>query len=202
MEGLVPEEKAFRISAIVLAAGAGRRFGDGGKSLAPWGGGRLLDHGLRTALAVPSDEVVVVTGARADAVAAHVRGLTDDPRLRLVQAPDWADGLSASLAAGIRAVRGADAAFILLGDMPRIPAAVLVPLAEAVQRGAPAAAPVFQGARGHPVVVSAALFPQLEALTGDSGAGRLLAGLGEALARVEAPDDGVLFDVDTPDGDA
>jgi CTP:molybdopterin cytidylyltransferase MocA len=48
------------------------------------------------------------------------------------------------------------------------------------------------------VAFSAALFPQPLALTGDQGAGRLLAGLGEGLIRVEAPDDGVLYDVDTP----
>ncbi|MFZ5670714.1 MAG: NTP transferase domain-containing protein, partial [Pseudomonadota bacterium] len=64
--------------------------------------------------------------------------------------------------------------------------------------GAPAAAPVFEGRRGHPVLFGASLFPALLALRGDQGAGRLLDGLDEGLARVRAGDDGVLFDVDTP----
>lgn len=195
----MPEEKAFRISAVVLAAGAGRRFGDGGKLLAPFGDGRLIDGALRAALTAPVDEVALVVGARGDAVAAHAQGRWPDPRLRAVVAPDWAQGLSVSLAAGIRAIEGADAAFVFLGDMPRIPTVVLAPLAEAVRCGAAAAAPWHGGVRGHPVLFAAALFPSLLALTGDQGAGRLLSQLGEAVARVPAPDDGVLFDVDRPE---
>ena len=194
----MPEEKAFRISAVVLAAGAGRRFGDGGKLLAPFGDGRLIDGALRAALAAPAESVVLVAGARGDAVADHALNRWPDPRLRAVVAPDWSQGLSASLAAGIRAVEGADAAFVFLGDMPRIPTAVLGPLAEAVRRGAAAAAPWHGGVRGHPVLFAAALFPALRTLSGDQGAGRLLGQLGEAVARVATPDDGVLFDVDRP----
>ena len=83
--------------------------------------------------------------------------------------------------------------------MPRIPIAVLEPLAAAVRRGAAAAAPWHGSDRGHPVLFAAALFPSLLALTGDQGAGRLLSQLGDAVARVPAPDDGVLFDVDRPE---
>jgi len=194
----VPEEKAFRVSAVLLAAGAGLRFGDGGKLLAPYGGGRLIDGALRLALASPVEDIVLVTGSRGAEVADHAAAMTDDPRLRRVVAADWADGLSASLRAGIGAVAGEDAALVLLGDMPRVPASVVEPLVAAVRAGAQAAAPMFQGQRGHPVAFSAALFPQLLALTGDQGAGRLLTGLGEGLTLVEAPDDGVLYDVDTP----
>ena len=59
-----------------------------------------------------------------------------------------------------------------------------------------AAAPAFQGRRGHPVLFRRELFAALTALTGDDGARDLLADLGGAVAIVEAPDDGVLFDVD------
>jgi len=198
MERLVPEEKAFRVSAVLLAAGAGRRFGDGGKLLSPHAGGRLIDGALRLALAAPVDEVLLVTGSRGAAVADHALALVRDPRLRIVSAPDWAEGLAASLRAGVRAAGPADAVLVLLGDMPRIPASVLSPLVDAVRRGGLAAAPVFDGQRGHPVVFSAALYPQLLALAGDQGAGRLLVGLEGALSLVEAPDDGVLYDVDIP----
>jgi molybdenum cofactor cytidylyltransferase len=57
---------------------------------------------------------------------------------------------------------------------------------------------VFGGRRGNPVLLSSALFPQLLALTGDAGARGVLQGLGDRLALVESPDDGVLFDVDEP----
>lgn len=68
--------------------------------------------------------------------------------------------------------------------------------ARAVRAGAPAAAPVFEGQRGHPALIGPALLPRLLTLHGDAGARAILKDLGEALALVAAPDDGVLFDVD------
>jgi molybdenum cofactor cytidylyltransferase len=71
-------------------------------------------------------------------------------------------------------------------------------MAAAVLACAPAAAPQFGGRRGNPVLLGAGLIPALRGLAGDTGAREILAGLGERLALVEAPDDGVLFDVDRP----
>ena len=56
--------------------------------------------------------------------------------------------------------------------------------------------PMFEGRRGNPVVLSAALFDEVLALSGDAGARKVLEALGGRLALIEAPDDGVLFDVD------
>ncbi len=123
----------------------------------------------------------------------------EEARLRIVHAADHAQGLSASIRRGIRSLPpDAAGAFLLLGDMPRTPISVLAPLAAALATGAKAAAPRFQGRRGHPVLVSKALFEDLAALDGDRGAAPVLAGLGPALTLVDAPDDGVLFDVDEP----
>ena len=182
--------------AIVLAAGSGVRFG-GGKLTAPYHGVPLLHAALVAARAAPVRSVTVVTGAGADAVSAAARAF--DPAIRIVHAADHAEGMAASLRAGVVTLPvDADAAFLFLGDMPHVPHGVLDPLAEAIRGGARAAAPVFQGKRGHPVVLSRALFAAVGELTGDTGARPLLAGLGARLVLVEAPDDGVLFDVDTP----
>lgn len=75
---------------------------------------------------------------------------------------------------------------------------MLPDLAAALAAGADAAAPVFQGQRGHPVLFARALLPQLLALTGDEGARQVLRGLGDRLALVETDDAGVLLDVDRP----
>lgn len=192
----------LRLCAVVLAAGAGSRFG-GGKLLAPCGAGVLLDGALACAFAAPAEQVIVVTGADADRVGAAARSFAERTgaaaRLRLVHAVDHAEGLAASLRAGLAAVPPeADAAFVFLGDMPRVPPAMASRLAEALD-GRLAAAPVLAGRRGHPVLIAKALFPALTALSGDRGAGPVLAGLGERLATVETDDPGVLFDVDTPD---
>lgn len=183
-----------RFAAVVLAAGAGSRFG-GGKLLADYGGAPLLHAALAAARAAPVSWLTVVTGFEAEAVAACARAF--DPAVRLVHAADHAEGMAASLRAGVASVDPqATAAFVFLGDMPRAPHAVLAPLAEAVAAGAPAAAPVYAGRRGNPVVLSRQLFGEVAMLRGDVGARPILQALGARLALVPAPDDGVLFDVD------
>ena len=180
----------LKLEAIVLAAGLGTRFG-GGKLTAPYAGGRLIDGALAAARAAPARGVTVVTGADAK-VETAAEGL------RIVHAQHYAAGLSASLRAGIESLPDdCDGVFVFLGDMPRVPHAVLQPLADALP-GHHAAAPVFDAQRGHPVLIGKALFPKLLTLTGDQGAGAVLTALGERLALVPAPDDGVLFDVDAP----
>ena len=184
------------LEAVVLAAGSGSRFG-GGKLTAPWREGLLLEGALRAAFAAPVRSVTVVIGANAPAVAAAAR--TFDPRTVIVHAADHAEGMAASLRTGLASLPAdAEGAFVFLGDMPRVPPAVLGRMARALYEGALAVAPVWQGRRGNPVLLHAELFPQLLALTGDAGARGVLQGLGEKLALVESPDDGVLFDVDRP----
>lgn len=183
------------LEAVVLAAGSGSRFG-GGKLTAAWGPGVLLEGALSAAFAAPVRSVTVVIGADAEAVAAAARSF--DPRVLVVHAPDHAEGMAASLRAGIASLPAdADGAFVFLGDMPRVPPVVLGRMAQALTAGALAAAPVWQGRRGNPVLLDRVLFPELIGLTGDAGARGMLQGLGERLALVESPDDGVLFDVDT-----
>jgi molybdenum cofactor cytidylyltransferase len=187
------------LEAVVLAAGAGSRFG-GAKLTAAWRGGVLLDGALAAAFAAPARNVTVVTGADPNveaAARAFAAATGQADRLRLVHAADHAEGMAATLRAGIASLP-ADAAgvFVFLGDMPRVPHAVLADLAAALKAGANAAAPVFEGRRGHPVLFSRALFPALRALAGDEGARSLLERLGEGFVHVESPDDGVHFDVD------
>jgi molybdenum cofactor cytidylyltransferase len=196
------------LETIVLAAGFGARFG-GGKLTAPWRDGVLLDGALAAAFAAPARTVTVVWGADPavpEAAKAFAERAGQPGRLKLVNAPDHAEGMAATLRAGIASLAPeTGGAFVFLGDMPRVPVAVLPALADAVAAGAVAAAPRFESRRGHPVLFSAALFPQLLALTGDEGARAVLQKLGATLATVEAPDEGVLFDIDLPadmDGDA
>jgi molybdenum cofactor cytidylyltransferase len=185
------------LEAVVLAAGSGTRFG-GGKLLAAWDAGVLLEAALSAAYAAPVRSVTVVIGADAEAVAAAARSF--DPRTLIVHAPDYAQGMGASLRAGIASLPAdCDGVFVFLGDMPRVPAEVLPRMALALRDGALAAAPVWQGRRGNPVLLDRTLFPQILALTGDAGARGVLQGLGDQLALIESPNDGVLFDVDTPD---
>lgn len=184
-------------SALVLAAGAGTRFG-GGKLMAPWRGRPLVEHALEAARAAPAAEIVLVVGADArvgpcGAAWAERTGAA----LRAVDAADHAEGLSASLRAGLRAVPAGRGAFVFLGDMPEVPHDIAGKLAAAVRAGAPAAAPTFNGVRGHPALLGPALVTRSAELGGDRGARHLLQGLGERLALIPSGP-GVRFDVDRP----
>jgi molybdenum cofactor cytidylyltransferase len=187
--------------AVVLGAGFGSRFG-GGKLTAPWRGGRLIDGALASAFAAPVRAVILVTGADPEveaAARAFAERIGEAARLRLVHAADHAEGMAASLRAGIASLPAdAAGAFVFLGDMPCIPPEILPALAARLSAGAPAAAPVFQGERGHPVLFGAALFGELSTLTGDEGARQVIRRLGPAMALVESTA-GVIFDVDRPE---
>lgn len=183
----------------MLAAGAGRRFG-GRKLTATFEGRPLIAGALDAAFAAPARGVILATDGDPDLATIarnQARAVGRQADLAIVVVSGAAEGMGASLrAAALALPTDADGAFVFLGDMPRVPHAVLAPLAAAIEAGAPAAAPVFAGQRGNPVVLGRALFGDVAALRGDVGARPILQGLGAALAQVEAPDDGVLFDVD------
>jgi len=187
------------LEALVLAAGAGARFG-GAKLTAPWRGGVLIDGALAAAFAAPARSVIVVTGADpgvAGAARAFAAGIAQAPRLRLVYAADHTQGMAASLRAGLEALpTDAAGAFVFLGDMPAIPPTILQPLAAALAEGALAAAPVFEGRRGHPVLFGRELFEALRNLAGDQGGRSVLDSLGAGLTLIEAADSGIAFDID------
>jgi molybdenum cofactor cytidylyltransferase len=185
------------VHAVVLAAGAGSRFG-GGKLVAPWNGRVVIDGCLDAALAAPVESVVVVTGADAAAIEAVVRARGGE-RLRTVHAVDHGLGLSASLRRGLASLpHDASGALIFLGDMPLVPHNILPDLIDALSTGAVAAAPWRGGRRGHPVAVSRRLFPALLLTQGDRGAGLLLDALGDRLVKIATDDPGIVFDVDVP----
>lgn len=192
----------MRCDVVVLAAGAGRRFG-GRKLLAPFEGRPLAAGALDAALAAPARRVLLVTDGDRDLAAfarEHARALGRDADLQVVAAAHAAEGMGASLRAGIEALQpDSDGAFVFLGDMPRVPLGLARDLVHALIPGIDAVAPHFAGRRGHPVLFGRGCFPALRALGGDVGAREVLAGLGDRLALVDSADPGVLFDVDRPE---
>ncbi len=153
-----------RIVGILLAAGAASRFGSP-KQLAELDGQPLVLHALDRLLCVPAlAEVLVVVGAHGDEVAAVVEG-TGWEDVRVVRCPDWEDGLSASLRAGVAAAdaAGADAVLVHLADLPRVtPQVIAGVLDHARDRegelvGVPVRA-VYGGVDGHPAVLPRSLF--------------------------------------------
>jgi molybdenum cofactor cytidylyltransferase len=81
--------------------------------------------------------------------------------------------------------------------MPWLSSSTVASIATALRRGAALAAPTHRGTRGHPVAIGARYFPELQTLSGDEGAKRLLAAHAAEIELIAVDDPGVLRDVDT-----
>jgi molybdenum cofactor cytidylyltransferase len=152
-------------------------------------------------LASRARPVIVVTGHQKERVERALAGLP----VTFVHNPDFAEGLSTSLKAGIAAVAAraadADGVVVCLGDMPQVSAVLIDKLIAAFdpERGALVAIPTIAGKRGNPVLWSRRFFPDLMAVEGDVGARHLIGGYGEAVTEVPVEDAAALTDVDTPE---
>ncbi|MFQ3665320.1 MAG: nucleotidyltransferase family protein [Sphingomonadaceae bacterium] len=176
------------VGALLLAAGSARRMG-APKLALPIDGIPIIARAAQ-ALAAAGLPVLLVTGAHADAVRAAV------PHLPHVFAPDHAQGLSASLRAGLAALPADwSAVLVALGDMPFVQPATCRALADCLAGGAEAVVPVHAGRIGNPAGFARARFPALAGLSGDAGARSLL---GDA-TRVAVDDPGIHRDIDTPE---
>ncbi len=159
------------IAGLVLAAGAGTRYGAGSKLLADLDGRPLLEYAVGAACAVPElERVIVVLGCDAEEILATVQF----GRAETLICPDWQDGQAASLRAGARmlSAAGADRVIVTLGDEPLLTPAVIARFVDQPPR----TRAVYDGRPGHPVVLGPEEFAALDKLSGDRGARQLLAG--------------------------
>ncbi len=181
------------VGALILAAGAGRRFG-GTKQLAQLHGQPLLQRVIDAVGAVTTlAPIVVVLGARAEQVLAAVelRGA------RPVVCADWAEGMAASLRCGLAALGDVDAALIVLGDQPLITPQIVAAVLGAQDDPRPAARAVYDGVPGHPVLIKRPLFDAVARLRGDRGARDVLATV--AITEVPCGELARGADIDTPE---
>ncbi len=187
----------LRAAAIILAAGRALRMGSN-KLSESYQGKPLVRHAAEAALASQAQPVIVVTGNEPEAVKAALAGLS----VTFAHNPDFASGLASSLRRGIAAVPETSAgAIIMLGDMPKVTGAVIDRLLSAFsgKPDAPAVVPAIAGMRGNPVLLSRRLFKEIDALTGDAGARRLIEAAGDAVIEIAVDDPAIAFDVDTPE---
>lgn len=192
-----PVRETPRIAVLVLAAGQSRRMGSTNKLLAKVADKPLLRHAIEAALASKASDVIVVTGHER----AEIEAVLDGTAARAVHNPDYAQGLSTSLKAGINALPpGTDAAIVCLGDMPEVDAGLLDRLINAFDpaQGRGIVVPTHQGKRGNPVLWGSAYFPAMARLEGDVGARHLIGQHAEAVAEIPLETDASLLDIDTP----
>jgi CTP:molybdopterin cytidylyltransferase MocA len=180
------------VSAIVLAAGGGSRFG-GGKLLAKLGGQPIIEAVLENLREAPVDEIIVIVGAEAG----RLREVCERYGVRTVANEEWERGQATSVLAGLRA-SGGRAAVVLLGDQPFVGAEAVQRLVAEFAEGAKVAVATYGGKRRNPVLFSREVWPLLEAeLAGDEGARSVLRRHPELVVEVPCEGVGDPVDVDT-----
>lgn len=180
---------------LLLAAGAGRRFG-GAKALVTFEGELLVERGARLLREGGCAPVVVVLGSQAEEVQARA-SLPD-----VVVATNWDSGLGASLQAGLQALAGRDvsACVVALADQPRVGSQAVARLIAAHAAGAVAAVATYDGKARNPVLLACPTWAAVIATSlGEVGARAWLRAHPELVTEVPCDGTGTPVDIDTPD---
>jgi molybdenum cofactor cytidylyltransferase len=179
------------IVGILLAAGAGSRFG-GDKLIYPLPDGRPLSVASAASL-VPACERMVAVLRPGDDELARLLAAAGCEIIPCAQAHK---GMGQSLAAGVRATAEASSWIVALADMPFIISATHQTVALRLHLGASLVATQYLGRRGHPVGFSKKWFTQLTAMTGEQGGKSILEQHREELTLCQVDDPGVIQDID------
>jgi len=171
-------------------------MGADNKLLAPVDGQPMVAHVVDAILASRASPVVVVTGHEAE----RVRAALGERAVQWCHNPDYAEGLSTSLRAGLAALPEVDGVLIALADMPRIKAAQIDRLIAAFHPtdGRAICVPTVRGKRGNPVLFATRFVPEMRQVSGDVGARHLIGAHADEVVEIEMDDDAALVDIDTP----
>lgn len=182
------------VSLILPAAGSGSRFG-GRKLLAEFGGRPLISATLDGLREAPVDEIIAVVGKDAE----ELRSICESHEARVVENPEWREGMSTSVRKGLAACGPETrAAVVALADQPLVGAEAVGRLAEAFEKGAKVAVATYESRPRNPVLFSREVWPILEReLSGDVGARDFLRGHPELVTEVPCDEVADPADVDT-----
>ncbi len=185
-----------RVTAVVLAAGESRRMGRN-KLLLPWGDTTVLGRTLANVATSKVADVVVVTGHDRQ----EIESVASPHGIATIPNRDYAKGMLSTVQAGIRSLPPVvEAALVILGDQPLVPARLIDELLQAYAASPHGlVAPVYDGRRGNPVIIDRRHFAELLALPADAAPRALLQRHPDDLLLVEVEDDAVLHDLDRPE---
>jgi|YelNatPaOPRAMG01_1025707.scaffolds.fasta_scaffold01592_22 molybdenum cofactor cytidylyltransferase len=183
------------IEGILLAAGESSRMGYP-KPLLEIDGSLFIERTAQAVLSV-AEGLVVVLGAHAARIRPRV---PRDPRIRIVENPDYARGQLSSLKVAIRSLApGVGAALVHLADHPAVRPETFRLLVDAFRRSpGPIMIVRYQGRRGHPVIFDRAIFAELLDAPESEGARFVVNADPSRVGYVDVEDAGVVLDLDTP----
>lgn len=187
------------IGGIVLAAGRSRRMGRP-KALLKLHGETFLSRAVSALAGGGCSRVVVVTGPPEVPGSEEIGRLSRAAEALVLVNPVIESEQIASLRLALAEIPEAEAVVVTPVDMPLIDPTVVRTLVREFRRaGPPLVVPTYNGARGHPVLFSRELFPDLLQADLSEGARSVVRASESDLLEVEVPDPAVLVDVDTPD---
>jgi molybdenum cofactor cytidylyltransferase len=183
------------VEGILLAAGESRRMGYP-KPLLKLGSQTFLERTCEAMLTAVA-RLVVVVGAYADRVR---RAVPDDPRIVVVENPNYVMGQLTSLQAALSAVSAeASAVMLHLTDHPTVSAVTFRAVVGEYERTHKQIVIArYHGRRGHPVLFARALFDELLTAPADHGARAVVQANPDRLRYLDVDDPGVVLDLDTP----
>ncbi|MCB8978057.1 MAG: putative selenium-dependent hydroxylase accessory protein YqeC [Ardenticatenaceae bacterium] len=187
-----------RVTAVILAAGEGKRMGLTTKQLLPWGDTTVLGQTLRNVQQTAVYQYLVVTGHEAEAVAK----IAQNAGAKTLHNQGYAAGeMLSSLQTAVRALdESVTAVLVLLADQPMVQPETMNLLLEAYwQRDGHLIAPIFAGQRGNPVLIGRRHFAELLALSPGDAPRTLLHRHADQLHLVPVPTDDILRDLDSPE---
>ena len=184
------------IPLVILAAGASTRMGQA-KQLLEIKGEPLLHRIIRIGQEAGFSPLIVVTGARQATISPHL----DTLPVQQAYNPDWATGMGSSVSVGLGAalelLPGTAAVGFVLTDQPYVSAALLRGMkARLFDTEAVGIAATYQQTLGVPAIFRSALYPELQALSGQKGAKPLLRKYADELIAYPFPQGHI--DLDTP----
>ncbi len=184
------------ISAILLAAGKSKRMGKL-KQLLPFGQSTIVEQAIDNLLSSTIDEVIVVVGYKAEEV---IKKIASRP-IKLVKNPNYEQGMSTSIIAGLSLVDDrAHAIMITLGDQPLIDSKTINRLAKEFRsHDKGIAVPTYRGKRGHPVILAVKYKEELLELKGDIGGRQIVENHPGDILEVAVNCEGICVDIDTVD---
>jgi molybdenum cofactor cytidylyltransferase len=183
-----------KVAAVVLAAGGSARLGEP-KQLIQLGCRTILHHVLDTVRKADVDSRYIVLGNAADEIQQRV----DLTGFALISNDDYASGQSTSIVAAVQQMPAEVSAIIfVLADQPLQRAEVIERLAGAYrEHPAPIIRPEYREGPGNPVLIDRSLFPDLEKLSGDTGARPILKAKRGLIRRIDCSEWERPLDVDT-----
>jgi molybdenum cofactor cytidylyltransferase len=187
-------ERGKDVDIIILAAGKSERMGQQ-KMLMPYADQTIIEHIIEKALKSNAGEVRVILGSHHDEITEKILHLP----VKITYNDRFENGMLSSVQSGFNALSSSSkAGMILLGDQPMVKISVINRLIESffkTKKGI--VLPVYNGKRGHPVIIDSVYITEINKLNPNIGLRQLMEERSEDIHEVEVDTDTILKDIDT-----